>query len=164
MNSAEDESGLEMAADFESDFRILQQSTIKLRSVDAYDGYVYAPNIQAQEHAVSEGQTFFVGTWSRGFLTFDLSEMPQNAIDIEEAELRIKQKDHQDGAYETPGTGGLSVWTVHYGTLTNDDFNKAPNENLRLRVRSHRMGRDGRLEISGRHDPGPGRLGACRRA
>lgn len=129
MNSAEDESGLEMAADFESDFRILQQSTIKLRSVDAYDGYVYAPNIQAQEHAVSEGQTFFVGTWSRGFLTFDLSEMPQNAIDIEEAELRIKQKDHQDGAYETPGTGGLSVWTVHYGTLTNDDFNKAPNEN-----------------------------------
>jgi hypothetical protein len=125
--SAKDASGLEMGDDFESHFRFVQKSEITLRSQDAYDGYVSGPGVDVLgDHAIADGQFFTVGTWSRGFLSFDLSELPEDLIAIDEASFNVKQSDHDNGAYGN-ATGALIIESVTYGSLTVDDFFKAAN-------------------------------------
>ena len=122
---AADPLGLGMLDAYESGFTVLRQSTIKLWSEDAYDGHVLAPGVFVLgDKAVAAGQYFTVGTWSRGFLSFDLSELPQDLVDIQDASLSVKQDSHQAGAYGN-GTGSLLIESVAYGTLTAGDWGLA---------------------------------------
>jgi hypothetical protein len=124
-DSASDLLGLGMDDEFDSEFRVLRQSTLQLRSEDAYDGNVFGPGIFILgSKAVSEGQYFGVGTWVRGFLSFDLSDLPEDLVEIQSATVNVKQSSHQAGAY----TGGsLLIESVTYGSLTSDDWGMAPN-------------------------------------
>ena len=126
---AADPLGLGMLDAFESGFTVLRQSTIKLWSEDAYDGHVLAPGVFVLgDKAVVEGQYFTVGAWSRGFLSFDLSELPQDLVEIEDASFSVKQDSHQAGAYGN-GTGSLLIESVAYGTLTASDWGLAASFN-----------------------------------
>jgi len=126
-DSAEDEDGLAMADDFDSEFMVLRQTTTKIWSDDAYDGHVYAPGaFVLGDKSVVDGGIIRVGTWSRGFLSFDLDELPEDLVDIQSATVNIKQKSHQAGAY-TNATGWLMLDSVYYNTLTNGDWGLAAN-------------------------------------
>jgi hypothetical protein len=125
--SAADADGLGMDDDFEGEFKVLQQSTIKLWSEDAYDGYVWPPGVFVWgDKAVADGQYFRVGTWQRGFLSFDLSELPEDLVEVQSATFKVKQNSHQAGAY-TNATGWLLIESVTYGTLTVGDWSLPSN-------------------------------------
>jgi hypothetical protein len=122
-DSAADTLGLGMMDDFESAFLVLRQSTIKLWSQDAYDGYVYGPGVFVfGDKAVADGQYFSVSTWTRGFLSFDLDDLPEDLVEIQSAMVAVKQTSHDAGAYGN-ATGKLLVEGVSYGTLTTGDWN-----------------------------------------
>jgi hypothetical protein len=119
---AEDESGLEMAADFASDFRIVRQKTETLYSQAAFDGHVYAPAVEVLgSHVDSDEVTLQVGTWQRGFLSFNLSGLPEDLTFIQSAEVTVYQSQHSAGAYGLE-TGKLMLQSVSYGTLTAGDW------------------------------------------
>jgi len=126
-DSAADTDGLGMDDEFDSDFMVLRQSTMKLWSEDAYDGHVYGPGVFVfGDKAVADGQYFTVGTWSRGFLSFDLSQLPSDVAEITSASVNVKQDSHQAGAY-TNATGSLLIESVAYDTLTIGDWGMTPN-------------------------------------
>ena len=125
--AAADQLGLGLLEAFESGFMVLRQSTIKLWSEDAYDGHVFGGGVFVLgDKAVADGQYLTVGTWSRGFLSFDLSELPQDLVEIQDAGFSLKQDSHQAGAYGN-GTGSLLIESVTYGTLTAGDWGLAAN-------------------------------------
>jgi hypothetical protein len=126
-DSAADEDGLAMADEFDSDFLVLRQSTVKLWSEDAYDGSVYGPGINVLgDKAIADGQYFAVSTWMRGYLSFDLSDLPEDLVEIQSANVKVKQTAHVAGAY-TNATGSLLIESVTYGTLTVGDWGLTPN-------------------------------------
>jgi Bacterial Ig-like domain len=126
-DGAADDLDLGMEGDFASSFKVLQQSTLKIYSEDAYDGYVYAPGVFVfGDKSIADGHTFNVGTWTRGFVSFDLSDLPEDLVQIQSAKVNLKQKSHQAGAYG-PATGSLLIESVTYGTLTNGDWGMDAN-------------------------------------
>jgi hypothetical protein len=122
--TAADESGLEMASSFASSFRVLRQKTIKLYSQPSNDGYVFAPPVAAPQKVVTAGgshNALLVGTWTRGFLSFDLGKLPADTVAITGAELHVHQRAHHAQAY-TGETGALWVVTLPYGDLDIGDY------------------------------------------
>jgi hypothetical protein len=120
--TAADASGKPMDADFTSTFRVLRQSTKVLQSISAKDGFVYGPGVAVLgSHANATGGSFKVGTWERGFLSFDLSSLPSDLVEITGAEVSIYQSAHHAGAY-SPTTGSLWVESAQYGSLDAGDF------------------------------------------
>lgn len=124
-SSATDEAGLAMTSGQASSFLVLRQKTMTLYSQPARDGFVYAPGAGALDHVVTEGfnghNSLLVGTWTRGFLSFDLADLPAEAVDITAAELVIHQRAHHAQAY-TGTTGALWIVSLPYGDLDIGDF------------------------------------------
>ena len=123
--AAADQAGLGMAGDFEGVFVVLRQKTISLYSQPARDGFVYAPGAAALNKVVTEGfnghNSLLVGTWTRGFLSFDLAKLPAETVDIVAAELQVHQRSHHAQAY-TGSTGALWAVSLPYGNLDLGDF------------------------------------------
>jgi hypothetical protein len=89
---------------------------------------VYAPGVMVQgSHAIASGDTFKVGTWERGFLSFNLAGLPDDLKLIKSAKLNVWQFSHKDGAYG-PQTGKLIAESVAYGSLDPADYAKAGNQ------------------------------------
>ena len=127
--SAQDADGLAMGADYTSSFWLLLQKTITLYSQPERDGFVYAPPVAALDKVITEGfnghNSLKVGSWYRGFLSFDLSGLPASTVEITSAELLIHQRAHHPQAY-TAETGSLWVVSVPYIDLDIGDYAAAP--------------------------------------
>jgi hypothetical protein len=124
--TAADKLGLGMDDDFESEFRILRQNTRVVYSQSVNDGFVWSPGVflpiftpRADTDGLME-----VGTWQRGFLSFDLSSLPENLAVIQSAKLSVVQTAHDAGAYGGQ-TGSLLLESVVYGSLDSGDFSSA---------------------------------------
>jgi Big-like domain-containing protein len=123
-SSAQDQSGVDMAADYAASFRVLRQKTISLYSQPGNDGHVYAPAVAALDKVVTEGgshNALKAGSWMRGFLSFDLGKLPEDTVAITAAELHIHQRDHHPQAYSEE-TGALWVVRLPYGDLDVGDY------------------------------------------
>lgn len=68
-----------------------------------------------------------VGTWQRGFVSFDLANLPGDLVQITAAQLSMYQAKHDDAAY-TATTGKLMVESLPYGALDVGDFFKPATE------------------------------------
>jgi hypothetical protein len=127
--SAQDADGLAMGQDYASSFWLLRQKTITLYSQPDRDGFVYAPPVAAIDKVITEGfnghNSLKVGSWYRGFLSFDLSKLPAETVEITSAELSIHQRAHHPQAY-TAETGSLWVVSVPYIDLDVGDYSAAP--------------------------------------
>lgn len=127
-STATDLGGKTMKNDFSSEFRILRRSSTTLVSEAPVDGTVYAPAVQVLgDKAISNLQTFDVGTWQRGFVSFNLAMLPADLTKIEAAEFSIYQTAHDGGAY-TAATGNLVIKSVTYGSLDASDWGRAANQ------------------------------------
>jgi hypothetical protein len=122
--AAKDATGLAMGEDFNAGFWILMQKTITLYSQpdrDGYAGYAGTPPMGPFPMAIANGNKLLVGWQTRGFLTFDLSELPAGTQQIVAAELVIHQIDHSPQAYGA-ATGDLRITSVAYETLDFADY------------------------------------------
>jgi hypothetical protein len=125
-DSAADKDGLGMDDDFESEFRILRQKTETVYSQGTNDGFVWAPGVLlllGTPRADTDG-LMEVSTWQRGFLSFDLSGLPEDIAEIQTAQLSVFQSNHDAGAYGGQ-TGSLLLESVVYGSLDMGDFSSA---------------------------------------
>jgi Bacterial Ig-like domain len=123
-DSAADKLGLGMGDEFGSSFKVIRKVTETLYSDGAYDGYVSAPPVLTLLNPVVASQTITVGTWHRGFLSFDLDDLPEDLTQIVAAEVGVYQVSHSAGAYGLD-TGKLMIQSVSYGSLGTSDWGKA---------------------------------------
>jgi hypothetical protein len=123
-DSAADKLGLAMGDEFESSFRVIRKLTETLYSQAGYDGHIFAPPVLTLINPVSSSSSMSVGTWSRGFLSFDLSNLPEDLTKILAADVRVFQTGHHASAYGLD-TGRLMIQSVSYGSLNLSDWNKA---------------------------------------
>jgi hypothetical protein len=127
-NTAKDAQGKALKSKSAGEFSVLKLSKVVLKGQAAFDGTVYAPAVQVLgPNAIANDNTFDVGTWQRGFVSFDLSQLPADTTKIESAELRVYQTQHDATAY-TAATGKLNVQSVTYGTLDAGDWGRAMNQ------------------------------------
>jgi Bacterial Ig-like domain len=115
-DSAADALGLGMEDDFESSFRVLRKITTKIYGNAELDGHVYYGG-----YVSPNAQPIIVSRQARGFVSFDLSELPQDLVKIESASVHVRQWDSMIGAYG-PKTGNLMIQSVSYGVLDSSDF------------------------------------------
>jgi hypothetical protein len=104
-------------------FRVMQIKTVDIYGVAAKDGHVYSPAVMAIKKVDSTSTRFNVGTWQRGFLTFDLSVLPEDLINITDTNLSVMQSQADATAYGA-ATGNLRIESLVYGSLDLADFNK----------------------------------------
>jgi hypothetical protein len=125
--SAQDATGLAMAEGYGGSFSLLRQKTINLYSQPHRDGYVYAPPVAALQHVntapVPGHNSLMVGSWMRGFLSFDLALLPASTVEITAAQLHIHQRAHHAQAF-TAETGALWIVSLPYGDLDISDYSK----------------------------------------
>jgi hypothetical protein len=121
--AAKDALGVPMAQDKSIKFRVMRITTVDLYGVGAKDGHVYNPQVATLQYVNTSGTRFNVGTWQRGFLTFDLSSLPEDLINITDTQLSVMQSAADAQSYGA-NTGELRVESVAYGTLDISDFNK----------------------------------------
>ena len=119
-DTAADLLGLGMAGSFELSFRVLRQTTWKLYSEPDRDGHVYWNSYVSPDAAI-----FFVSRTARGFMSFDLSLLPNNLVEIQAASVHARQGDSMIGSYG-PLTGNVLIESLSYGTLSSSDFYTAP--------------------------------------
>ena len=121
-HTAADAAGLEMEDDFDANFKVLRQLSTTVYSQGGFDGHIYGPGVAViGSHVKSTDVNMYVGTWSRGFLSFDLSGLPDDLHSIVSAEVKVYQSDHHASAYGG-ATGNLLIQSVSYGTLDVGDF------------------------------------------
>ena len=122
--SAQDEAGLDMGDGYGGSFWVLRQKTMSLYSQAGRDGFVYMPSVPSIDPVITEGfnghNSLKVGSWYRGFVSFDLAKLPANTIEITAAELVIHQRAHHAQAY-TAETGALWAISLPYGDLDASD-------------------------------------------
>ena len=120
-DSASDASGLAMEQDFDSQFRTLRQATTKLYSQPAFDGDVLKPGfVGIDPNPDTADNEILVSIQNRGYLSFDLSELPAGTTEITAAELSTYQKAHAGSAYGAAGS--LMVRSFSYGSLSVGDY------------------------------------------
>jgi len=128
LDIAKDKAGASMAAGFEGTFKVIRRSTTTLYSQAGADGTVYAPAVDVfGPKAITNGLTFDVGTWQRGFVSFNLASLPADLTKIESAEFSIYQVSHDAAAY-TASTGNLVLKSLTYGTLDVSDWGRAAHQ------------------------------------
>lgn len=123
--AAKDLAGNAMTADVTRTFRVRRQSTLKLFSVAGLDGSVSNTGnvLTAPAFIVPDG---IVGdlsdnTYRRGFLSFDLSSLPSDLIQITTASLSVNQANVSGNPYTD--LGKLMAESVNYSSsLTAADF------------------------------------------
>jgi hypothetical protein len=121
-HTAADAEGLQMDDDFNANFKVLRQLSTTVYSQGGFDGHIYGPGVAViGSHVKSTEVDMYVGTWSRGFLSFDLSGLPDDLHSILSAEVKVYQSGHHAGAYGGT-TGNLLIRSVSYGTLDVGDF------------------------------------------
>ncbi len=120
--SAADKLDLAMGEEWGSSFKVIRKITETLYSEGAYDGHVFAPPVLTFINPVVSSDTFAVGTWSRGFLSFDLGDLPEDLTRIVAAEVGVYQLSHAAGAYGLD-TGKVMIQSVSYGSLGTSDWN-----------------------------------------
>jgi hypothetical protein len=125
-HTASDLEGKQMAGDYSFKFRVLRKFTTTLYGQAGYDGHVFAPPVMAVDRVVEDDAWILVTTWARGFLSFDLSGLPENLVEILSADLSVYQLYATAGAYG-PQTGNLLIQSVTYGALDAGDFSKGKN-------------------------------------
>ncbi|HEU0072674.1 MAG TPA: Ig-like domain-containing protein [Dehalococcoidia bacterium] len=119
-------SGAVLGKAFESEFRVLRQSKQTLYSEADYDGWVRskeAPNFPGQVFLLTNGLA--VSPWSRGFISFDLSELPADVVAVQFAEVGVFQ--HTASNAYGPETGSVLIESVSYGTLNYEDWFAYPH-------------------------------------
>jgi len=120
--AAEDLAGNTLAADENRSFRVIQRSSATLYSVAALDGTVYSAGTANSASTWLMVGDAFNNTFTRGFLSFDLSSLPPTTTSIVSATLYAYQSSVVGAPYA--GLGGLvRAESVSYGpTLTFADF------------------------------------------
>ncbi|HEU0072673.1 MAG TPA: Ig-like domain-containing protein [Dehalococcoidia bacterium] len=122
--TAADKLGLGMDDAFESSFRVLRQTTTKIYGEASRDGHVFVPGITNPEptpYADAAQTTIALLNYSRGFLSFELDELPEDIVQITGATVHAKQASHSQKAYSNY-TGPVLIQSVVYGTLTKSDW------------------------------------------
>ncbi len=127
-NTAKDAQGKALKNKSVGEFSVMKLSKVVLKGQAAFDGTVYAPPVAVVgPKAIANENTFDVGTWQRGFISFDLGQLPEATTKIESAVLKVYQTDHDATAYSA-ATGKLNVQSVTYGTLDAGDWGRAMNQ------------------------------------
>ena len=121
--TAKDAMGVEMFHDKTIKFRVMRIATVDLLSVAGKDGYVVNPQVAAIDYVNTEANRIKVSTWERGFLSFNLASLPENVIDVTDAELSVLQSSADATAYGGQ-TGNLRVQPLPFASLDVSDFNK----------------------------------------
>lgn len=125
--TAKDAQGYALAKSYSGDFKVIRRSTTTLYSQPGADGTVYAPPVNVLgPRAIADGVSFKVGSWQRGFVSFDLSKLPADLTRLEAAVFAINQTGHTPGAYVS--TGNLVMKSVTYGFLDAGDWGKPANQ------------------------------------
>jgi hypothetical protein len=121
--AAKDLAGNTLAAAVTRSFRVIRQKTVTLYSQAALDGHVYNTGSVLTTSTVLVMGDILDNTYSRGFLSFDLTPLVNDgANDIETATLYVYQGLVWGTPYHNLG-GRLNAESVYYGpSLGADDF------------------------------------------
>jgi hypothetical protein len=131
-NNAKDQAGNPLAASYLSEFKIRRLEYINLYSESALDGYVQSNGgVYASDSWVPIGN-LYNNIYSRGFFTFDLSQLPDDVLGINYASFYPNQQYYNysgnpQANLTTPDQLGVLLESVEYGdSLDFTDFEKAP--------------------------------------
>lgn len=121
--------GQEMGNVFVSEFRVLRQTTQKLYSDPEADGYVWRsgnPRAGNTEYHVDAESSFIrLYSWSKGYLSFRLGNLPEDLIEIQSA--RVYAWQGWSGASAYADSRNVLIESVTFGQLTEDANNAAPH-------------------------------------
>jgi hypothetical protein len=131
-NTAKDQAGNLLASSYLSDFKIRRLEYITLYSESALDGYVQSDGgVYASDSVVFMGN-MYNNVYSRGFFTFDLSQLPDDVLGINYASFYPNQQYYSysgnpQANLTTSDQPGVLLESVDYGdSLDFSDFEKAP--------------------------------------
>jgi hypothetical protein len=131
-NTAEDLAGNVLVSSYLSDFKIRRLEYITLYSESSLDGYVQSDGgVNASDYIVPIGN-LYDNIYSRGFFTFDLSQLPDDVLGISYASFYPNQQNYSysgspQANLTTADQPGVLLESVDYGnSLDFSDFEKAP--------------------------------------